>query len=113
MPQPVAKLHQVFETAFLSREALENSRTEKAWTWLGLGRRGIGFLLAPEYRLLERGPAPPAAGGRLCRGSSARRPDGFVVAERHRRPRPMGRRLGQLHGRLQVAEPADRGLALG
>src|SRR3954452_16174695 len=61
------------------------------------------FIRGFPYRAVSR-----AADWRLC----PRRPGRFVVAERHRRAGPVGRRLGKLHGRLQVLELADRGLAL-
>src|SRR3954452_9986917 len=61
------------------------------------------FIRGFPYRALSR-----AADWRLCPCRAGR----FVVAERHRGARPVGRRFGELYGRLQVLELADRGLAL-
>src|SRR5262249_46311230 len=38
------------------------------------------------------------------------RPHGAVITKRHRGPRPVRRGFGQLHGWLEVAEPAGRRL---
>src|SRR5260370_36694963 len=41
-------------------------------------------------------------------GRKPSRPHWAVIAERNRRPRPVGRGFRQLHDRLEVAEPPSR-----
>jgi SHS family lactate transporter-like MFS transporter len=51
-----------------------------------------------------------AGRGLLLRGAGG--PDGLVVAERHRGAGPVGRGLGEAHGRPEMAQPPDRRVAL-
>src|SRR5262245_65648890 len=47
----------------------------------------------------------------ICRGVfQLSRPHGAVITKRNRGPRPVRRGFGQLHGWLEVAEPAGWGL---